>query len=81
LCDGGGSNSNIGTIFTFYFTDSEDADYKFFFGVDFGRGSALFVNRNFVTARQEDLWWDGNWLSEDMIELDVHVEAGVDNII
>ncbi len=58
-----GSNSNIAYRYTLDFTvdPAKAGTWSFRFGVDFGRGGALFLDGQAVAFRNTDLWWGGNW--------------------
>lgn len=59
----GGSNSNIAYRYTMDFTvdPNRAGTWSFRFGVDFGRGGALFLDGQAVAFRNTDLWWGSNW--------------------
>lgn len=59
----GGSNSNIAYRYTLDFgvIPTQAGSWTFRFGVDFGRGGALFLDGTPVAFRSGDLWWGGNW--------------------
>lgn len=37
------------------------------FGVDFGRGYAIYVDGEYYNAKKRDMWWAGNWNSAGVI--------------
>jgi hypothetical protein len=62
------------------FNDPEEAIYHFEFGVDFGFGGAAFVNGFWVESRTDDLWWAGNWNSEDVLKFPVYSKVGLNSV-
>lgn len=53
----------------FRFEDPEDATYTLDFGVDFGMGSAIYIDGSFYSSYHKDLWWAGNWNSNAVFSL------------
>lgn len=61
---------NIGWKFSFEFYDSEEAQYIFRFGTDFGWGTAVFVDDELEKVITDDLWWNGNWNNGDVFTVE-----------
>lgn len=59
LCNGG--NSQIGWKFDFFFFEPSGEKWEIEFGTDFGLGSAIFIDDNWVSSITTNLWWENNW--------------------
>lgn len=59
----GGSNGDIAFRFTVDFgvTAAEAGPWNFRFGVDFGRGGAVFIDGVAVATNPNDMWWAGSY--------------------
>jgi hypothetical protein len=45
--------------------------------VDFGLGSAVFLNSKYLVSRTDDMWWAGNWGSADVFKFTVNSSYGL----
>ena len=57
----GGSGSDIAFRYTVTFNVATAGTWDFRFGVDFGRGGAVFLDGLPVAFRNTDMWWAGSY--------------------
>ena len=79
-----GSATNIAYRYTLDFVveGHQVGTWNFRFGVDFGRGGALFLDGQAAAFRNTDLWWGGNWnATNQLLQVTRTLGAGAHRIV
>jgi len=61
-----GANSNVATEYTvdFVVSGADAGAYQFRFGVDFGRGGAVFMDNVQVALNTQNMWWSQSYANQ-----------------
>lgn len=65
----------------FLLTEAQAGTYEMQFGVDFGRGGALFVNGVAMAFNPRDMWWSGSYANAaHILQATVNLAAGAHQV-